>query len=198
MGTRFLGPTLGVLNRLLGTSFASPPGSTGAGALVRATSPTLVTPVLGAATATSINFGGTTLDHYDEGTWTPTLDFVTVGDLAVTYSSQIGTYARIGNWVFQVMRLATSAFTHTTASGNLQFKGSPFTAAVSNTPFIGTLRWQGVTKANYTQINAQMNGGSSIVNAGACGSGQSLGTVAAADMPTGGSLFFGSEHFYAV
>lgn len=45
--------------------------STGTGSVVLATSPTLVTPLLGVATATSINFGGTALSAYAEGTWTP-------------------------------------------------------------------------------------------------------------------------------
>lgn len=55
MMARSIAATRPLLNRLLGTSFGSAPGETGSGALVRATSPTLVTPTLGAALATSIN-----------------------------------------------------------------------------------------------------------------------------------------------
>lgn len=44
--------------------------STGSGDNVRAISPTLTTPVLGVATATSINFGGSTLSSFVQGTFT--------------------------------------------------------------------------------------------------------------------------------
>lgn len=56
MAGRAIAATLPLLNRLLGTSFTTAPGSTGSGALVRATSPTLTTPTLGVAAATSITF----------------------------------------------------------------------------------------------------------------------------------------------
>lgn len=69
---------------------------TGSGALVFANTPTLVTPVLGAATATSINFGGTTLATYVEGTYTPTLTNTT----NITGSTAFLTrYTRVGNVV---------------------------------------------------------------------------------------------------
>lgn len=56
MAGRAIAATLPLLNRLLGTSFTTAPGSTGSGALVRATSPTLTTPTLGVAAATSVTF----------------------------------------------------------------------------------------------------------------------------------------------
>lgn len=43
---------------------------TGSGSVVRATSPTLVTPTLGAATATSLTLGNEAVSIYDEGTFT--------------------------------------------------------------------------------------------------------------------------------
>lgn len=69
------------------------------GGLVRATSPTLVTPILGAATATSINFGQTSLSYYEEGTFTPTITGSTSGTGNV-YVVQTGNYRRIGKLVF--------------------------------------------------------------------------------------------------
>lgn len=61
MSSRMLGATLALLNRLLGTTFTTAPGETGSGAIVRQTSPTLVTPALGVATATSVALGGATI-----------------------------------------------------------------------------------------------------------------------------------------
>lgn len=101
-------------------------GQTGSGSLVRATSPTLTTPVLGAATATSINFGSSTLSTYEQGTFSPTFTCVTVGDLSVSYATQTGIYTRIGNFVYYTVILKWTP-TYTTASGNIRIGSFPFT-----------------------------------------------------------------------
>ncbi len=92
-------------------------GSTGSGAFVGANSPTLVTPVLGAATGTSLNLGGSTLSTYTATTnMTPTITFSVPGDLSVSYSVQTGKYAVIGSFCTLVFTL-TFTPTYTTASG---------------------------------------------------------------------------------
>ncbi len=101
--------------------------STGSGAPVRATSPSLVTPVLDVATATSINFGQDPLNYYDEGTFTPTFTFSTPGDLSVVYTTQTGVFTRIGRFVHAfVIITITSGTTYTTASGDVRIGGFPF------------------------------------------------------------------------
>jgi hypothetical protein len=71
-------------------------------------SPSFTTPTLGAATGTSINFGGTTLSTYIEGTCTLSLKF---GGLSVglTYAVQLCKYTQIGNLVHVDAHLALSA-----------------------------------------------------------------------------------------
>lgn len=70
------------------------------------------------------------LYDYEEGTWTPTLTAGSgVGDLSVTYTTQIGTYTKIGNFVVLHFVIVTSAFTHTTAAGAIGVGGLPFTDA---------------------------------------------------------------------
>lgn len=103
-------------------------GSTGSGAFVGATSPVLVTPTLGAATATSINFGASTLSTYSAaGSWTPTFTCATVGDLSVAYTTQYGSYTRIGNIVIlNVGLLCTPTFS--TASGQIRIAGLPYSS----------------------------------------------------------------------
>lgn len=104
-------------------------GSTGSGTFVGATSPTLVTPALGAATATSINFGGSTLSTYTASTaWTPVFTFSTPGDLSVSYAVQTGTYVVIGALVYVTFILSFTP-TYTTASGNATITGLPFSGA---------------------------------------------------------------------
>jgi hypothetical protein len=68
-----------------------------------------------------------TLDDYEEGTWTPTFQFGTAGNLTIVYSSQVGKYTKIGRTVHVEMTMATTTFTHTTASGNASISGLPFT-----------------------------------------------------------------------
>jgi len=103
-------------------------GSTGTGTFVGANTPTLITPVLGAATATSISFGGSSLANYISSTaFTPVITFATPGDLSVVYSTQLGQYVRIGNLVTVSIQLAFTP-TYTTASGTFFIESLPFTA----------------------------------------------------------------------
>ncbi len=80
---------------------------TGTGSVVRATSPTLVTPVLGVAAATSISLGAEAFT-YDEGTFTATLTGVTT---TVTTTAR---YVRFGKSVTLYMN-AISGTSNTTA-----------------------------------------------------------------------------------
>jgi hypothetical protein len=81
---------------------------------------------IGAATATSLNFGGTTLSTYTEGTWTPTLNFnnATTG---ITYSVQIGRYTQIGNRVWVECRITLSS--KGSATGAATITGLPVAAS---------------------------------------------------------------------
>lgn len=101
-------------------------GATGMGKLVYASTPTLVTPVLGVATATSINFGGTSLANYVEGTWAPAITTSgTVGTPA--YSVQIGSYTRIGRIVVAQFSITLSGWTGS-PTGNVSISGLPLAA----------------------------------------------------------------------
>ena len=118
-------------------------GTTGSGGYVLATSPTLVTPILGAATATSINFGGTSLSTYSEGTWTPT----DASGASLSFTVTGATYTRIGNIVFVNCFLTYPA----TASGaNALIGGLPFT---SKSTVIST----GMLETNATLANPMVS-----------------------------------------
>jgi hypothetical protein len=66
---------------------------------------------------------------YERGTFTPVLAFSIAGDLAVTYTSQIGRYVRIGRLCHYDISIETSQFDFTTSSQELFISGMPFTAA---------------------------------------------------------------------
>jgi hypothetical protein len=130
---------------------------------------------------------------YAESTWTPVLTFATPGDLSVTYSGQSGAATKIGRRVFLDFTITTSAFTHTTASGNCMITGYPYTANSTVTEY--KVRWGGITKANYTDVYVQSGSGTSGTLF-ASGSGQASAGVTAADMPTGGTVvLIGSPSF---
>lgn len=129
--------------------------------------------------------------------WTPVLTFGTPGDLAVTYSIQVGRYQKCGRLIVAQVRLTTSAFTHTTAAGNLLITGMSFTALnVTNHNNVGGCFVGGVTKANYTNFALTMQANSSSMRMVASGSGQAISNVAAADMPTGGTVVIGGTVVY--
>lgn len=140
-----------------------------------------------------------TLDDYEEGSWTPVLSFDTVGNLSVTYTTQLGWYTKIGNTVTVWFNVLTSAFTHTTSAGNLRLTSLPFTASADASGFYyGTLSWQGITKAGYTQIVPRVTPSDSQVYFIASGSAQAVSAVAFGDVPTGGTVLIRGALQYRV
>jgi hypothetical protein len=92
---------------------------------IAATNMTLTTPNIGAATATSINFGGSTLSTYTSNTaWTPVFTFGTAGNLSVVYTVQLGFYTQIGNIIIATFALSFTP-TWTTSSGSATITGLP-------------------------------------------------------------------------
>lgn len=137
-----------------------------------------------------------TLDDYEEGTWTPVLTFNTAGNLSVAYAVQAGTYTKIGKRVFLSFNIQTSSFTHTTASGSLQLTGIPFPTAGAQSWWEGAVGFSGVTKASYTQVVPEIVGAGSTIIFQASGSGQSMATVTATDVPTGGTVHLRGQISY--
>jgi hypothetical protein len=137
---------------------------TGTGALVFANTPTLVTPALGVATATSINFGGGDLSFYVPKTsFTPTFTFATVGDLAVAYTTQLGVYSRIGDMVFFNYVLVFTP-TFTTSAGAARFSGLPITPGIVTYCVIGNKSANLTFPAGSTQICAAPSSGNAWFN----------------------------------
>jgi hypothetical protein len=126
-----------------------------------------------------------TLDDYEEGTWTPVLTFDTPGNASIAYSEQLGVYTKIGRIVFIQASIITSTFTHTTASGNIKITGLPFTTAGPTLIWRGLVRWGGITKAGYTQINTTAQHSATTMSLACSGSGVGTSAVAVADVPSG-------------
>lgn len=131
-------------------------------------------------------------------TFTPTITFTTPGDLSVTYSTQVGRWIRVGNYVDVTIDITTSAFTHTTASGNLTIGTVPTCVTASGGRWPGSVQFNGVTKANYTQFSPYMLSGGTTMTISASGSAQAIDSVTAANMPTGGTVILNMQNRYEV
>lgn len=126
----------------------------------------------------------------EKSKWTPAITFAAPGDLAVTYTTQLGDLAIIDGECFASFRIITSAFTHTTAAGGLMITGMPIQAN-SDTGFLwpGDCTWGGITMAGgRTQCSIVAVAGSSTLLITASGSAVAPANITAAEMPTGGAV----------
>jgi hypothetical protein len=138
-----------------------------------------------------------TLDDYEEGTWTPILTFTTPGDLNVSYIVQSGFYTKNGRDVAITGTIITSNFTHTTASGNAQLSGLPFTSlATAGSDSRSSVLWAGITKPGYTDIQTAITTNTNNILYTASGSGVGFSLVAASDMPSGGGVTLSATQIY--
>lgn len=172
-------------------------GTTGTGSFVGSTSPSLTTPTLGAATATSINFGGSTLSTYVATTsWTPTFTFATAGNLSVAYGGQTGTYVQIGSILFFNFIL-TFTPTYTTASGSARITGFPVTS--SGTSFFTILNASSFAyPGTNTYLVGTLNGGTSLATILSIGTNSAGGVITTSALLTGVQQTFEGSGFYFV
>jgi hypothetical protein len=141
------------------------------------------------------------LNWYEEGTWTPTITFSTIGDLAIVYdvSNRIGSYTRIGNRVMINFTVRTTSYTFTTAGGNLEISGLPFTSGnLGEIVSCGSLIWAGITKVGYTQVTTRIPSNTSSIFFVATASALGTSSVTATDTPSGGTMVLRGSVTYQV
>lgn len=81
----------------------------------------------GGTGASTVDGARTALLNYEVGTFLPTFGISTPGDLSVSYTSQLGRYVRIANFV-AIQAYLSFTPTFTTATGNLRIDSFPFTS----------------------------------------------------------------------
>jgi hypothetical protein len=132
--------------------------------------------------------------------WTPAITCSTPGDLSVTYSKQTGRWVRSKDgMVTAQFNIQTSAFTHTTASGNWTITGLPVSAATDEFGGCGSVTMaNGVDKAGYHYIAPLVSAGLKVMTFRASTlAGGGSATVVAADIPSGTSLILIGNTSYA-
>jgi len=124
-----------------------------------ATNMSLTTPTLGVASATSINFGGGALSNYVPPTSFPPV--VTFGGLStgITYTTQLGTYVRVGDVVTFVIQIVLSS--KGSATGSLNITGFPIAGRSGLTQVFGVSS-ENLTYAT-SPIQASLGSGASLV-----------------------------------
>lgn len=147
---------------------------------------------------TPLSGGSKTLTDYEQGSWTPVLTAANPGNLNIYYSSQIGRYTKTGRTVTLQFTIATSTFTHTTASSFVKITGIPYTCngTIGGNNSLG--EWSGITKATYTQINSQIGSSGTFIYFRASGSGVASGYLDITDLPTGGSVIIRGSITYDI
>lgn len=123
-------------------------GSTGSGNFVGSTSPTLVTPTLGVANATSINFGVNALNYYATGSWSPS----DASGASLTFTGVSANYTRIGNIVFAYAQLT---YPSTASSASALIGSLPFACANANYATQGSLTSS--TTSTLTSVAMRVN-----------------------------------------
>lgn len=176
-------------------------GLTGAGAFVGANTPTLITPVLGVASATSINFGGGALGNYVPRTsWTPVFTFATPGDLALSGVSTKGFYVRVGDLVTLFCDYSFTV-TYTTASGNATLTGLPIASVAGQGGVVTAISLSNsvIYPVGSTYLVLSLSGSSTTLIFVALGSGAVGGALTTAHIASGSSntLRFITQYFVA-
>lgn len=135
-----------------------------AGRAISATQLTLTTGNVIVTSGKGIDFSATDgtgtselLDDYEEGTFTPVLTCATPGTLAVVYNTQRGRYQLVGNVCHVWLNIQTDSVTLGASSGAVRITGLPFTSSLNGVESsMGSMMFQGITKAGYTQFSPQV------------------------------------------
>jgi len=139
---------------------------------------TLVNNPVSAIYTPSITFDNTNLlSNYVVSSWTPTIRGSTTAG-ATTYTTQIGSYTRIGNRVFLQADMTVTA---TTGTGNMQIGGLPFAINASNGNVTGGVVAGGASLSlggGGSQFSIQGAPGASVLSLVALGNNHAVTNIA--------------------
>lgn len=133
-----------------------------------------------------------TLDDYEEGTWTPAVNYSTTQPTGLTYGQQTGRYVKIGILVFIKFGLILTN-KGTGAVGNFRVSGAPFSnidEACQLPPLFNDI----TLTAGYTTMTLQIESGGPLITPFQMGSGQIPLAIISSALANG-SYIFGSGSY---
>lgn len=125
--------------------------------------------------------GANTLDDYEEGTFTITAVFGTVGSSTWAYTIQTGTYTKVGNAVFLSYDFSGTP-TIGTGSGTVTLNGNPFTSAINAVLIAGQFGATWTWPASTTSLNGSITSSATGLTIRSSGSATAVATFAASNM----------------
>lgn len=139
---------------------------------------------LGPLSAPLISLG---TDAFINGVWTPVLSFQTPGDVAVTYAvgGQVGRFVKVGKLWHCTFEIIATNLTHSTALGIYVVTGLPAVSMTEGQQLCGVVDYQGITKANVSQIIARVGPTANRINFRGAASGQTSVDISVGDVPSG-------------
>jgi len=134
----------------------------------------------------------------ERGVFPPVVTFATPGDLSVAYTTQLGSYYRIGSFAFVTVGVTCSTFTHTTASGNFQITGLPYVCA-DEPIFIGPAFASNLTfGAGKSMLTCQIPANQSFLTLVLSGSGVSAVVATTANATSGSAISVRASIAYSI
>ena len=123
---------------------------------------------LGTTSAAEANL----LDDYEEGIWIPTYTGAS-GNPTVSYSQQVGSYVKVGKFVFLSFSLNTSSVSGGSSSSDLQVSGLPFTCGSQSGDrgALSTVRTQNWVSNARSPVGGYINANTNYINLNSYDSG---------------------------
>ena len=132
-----------------------------------------------------------TLDDYEEGTFTPGIAFGG-NAVGVTYTTQTGTYTKIGNRVFCAGKVELT--NKGSSTGQARITGLPFTAADASANLSApTLRVRGITFSNV--IQGYVEGSTTTILLDECTTGGAVTSITDADFSNTSLITFSVNYY---
>ena len=142
------------------------------------------------------NTSATTLDDYEEGTWTPTFTPAT-GSFSISYNSQSAYYVKVGRLVTVWLRIDVNSINTSNASSYLRLSNLPFTSTSGHGVDGGTLNvnyYHSISNLNDQVPTGYVANNNTMIVMGKVG-GSAWNNIAATDL--GNTNLYATLTYYA-
>lgn len=128
--------------------------------------------------------GGSEVPVIESGTWTPEIAFTT-SDVTVVYTTQQGSYAKIGSLVSAFFSVASSAYSFSTATGIFRLTGLPYVVSTGQIAYVGSLHYANIPSTGYEVVVPRVSPGTQYVSFIRSGNNIANQSIAGSTLPSG-------------